>query len=143
MVEFHRNPDGVTLGGEDGLWLPVPVEYKRGRPKSHDADRLQLCCEAMCLEEMLLCPPIPIGYLYYGETTRREEVPLTQDLRDTVDQCLAEMHRLALRQHTPKVKPNRGCNACSLKDICLPFLMERRSAAAYIASRLKEEDNGL
>ena len=143
VVEFHRNPNGVTLNGEDGLWLPVPVEYKRGRPKSHDADRLQLCCEAMCLEEMLLCAPIPKGDLYYGETTRREEVPLTRDLRDTVEQCLTEMHQLAIRQHTPKVKPNKGCNACSLKDSCLPFLMERKSAAAYIANRLREEEDGL
>ena len=55
VVEFHAGPDGVTLRGENGLWLPYPVEYKRGSPKSHDADRLQLCCQAMCLEEMLCC----------------------------------------------------------------------------------------
>lgn len=79
VVEFRRDPNGVPLHGEEGLWLPAPVEYKRGRPKPHDADRLQLCCQALCLEEMLLCPRIEVGYLYYGETARRESVELTSD----------------------------------------------------------------
>ncbi len=139
VVEFHRDAMGVSLAGEDGLWLPVPVEYKRGRPKAHDADRLQLCCQAMCLEEMLLCPRIRTGYLYYGETTRREPVPLDQDLRDTVTTCLGDMHRMMERRQTPMVKPTKGCNACSLKEMCLPFLQGKRSAAAYIAQRLAED----
>lgn len=142
VVEFHRQADGVPLNHEKGLWMPVPVEYKKGRPKTHDADRLQLCCEAMCLEEMLACSPIVTGYLYYGETAHREEVALDHDLRDTVTQCLSEMHQLAQRQHTPKVKPTRSCNACSLREVCLPFLMERQSARAYIARRLREEEGG-
>jgi CRISPR-associated exonuclease Cas4 len=140
VVEFHRHPSGVPLDGETGLWLPTPVEYKRGRPKTHDEDRLQLCCQAMCLEEMLLCEPIATGYLYYGQTTRRETVALDRDLRDTVEQCLEEMHRLAARKHTPKVKPNKGCNACSLKETCLPFLMNSQSASAYVRQRLRQAD---
>lgn len=138
VVEFHRDGQGVPLAGEQGLWVPVPVEYKRGSPKVSDADRLQLCAQAMCLEEMLLCPRIGQGYLYYGETARREQVALDADLRDTVTTCLADMHRMAARRQTPKVKPTKGCNACSLKDVCLPFLQNRRSAAAYIASRIHE-----
>lgn len=140
VVEFHRDADGVPLDWEEGLWQPTPVEYKKGRPKTHDADRLQLCCEAMCLEEMLLCPTIRTGYLYYGQTARREEVALNRDLRDTVEQCFSEMHQMVKRQHTPKVKPKKGCNACALKDVCLPFLMNRKSAAAYIAQRLREPE---
>lgn len=139
VVEFRRSPNGVPLGGEDGLWLPTPVEYKRGQPKPHDADRLQLCCQALCLEEMLLCPRIDTGYLYYGEIARRERVELTQDLRDTVAQCLKEMHALLARGHTPSVKPHKGCNACSLKEQCVPQLQTKRSASAYIARRLKED----
>ena len=140
VVEFHRQPDGVFLPGEEGLWQPVPVEYKRGRPKETDADRLQLCGQALCLEEMLACAPIRLGYLYYGETARRETVTLDGDLRDTVRTCLDDMHRMRARGHTPKVKPNKGCNACSLREVCLPFVMGRRSAAAYVAQRLRQEE---
>ena len=63
VVEFHADPAGVSLAGRPGLWRPVPVEYKRGRQKEHDADELQLCAQAMCLEEMLACE-IPRGFLY-------------------------------------------------------------------------------
>ncbi len=138
VVEFHRHQGGILLDGEDGLWMPVPIEYKKGKPKSHDADRLQLCCEAMCLEDMLLCPPIATGYLYYGETARREAVPLADELRQMVIQSVLEMHQMLTRQHTPKVKANKGCNACSLKEICLPFLTKHQSATKYIASHLQE-----
>ena len=55
MVEFNRNADGISLNGHDGLWQPYPVEYKRGKPKEHNADEMQLCAQAMCLEEMLCC----------------------------------------------------------------------------------------
>ena len=55
VVEFHQNPEGVPFQGKEGLWLPYPVEYKRGRPKENNADELQLCAQAMCLEEMLCC----------------------------------------------------------------------------------------
>lgn len=73
VIEFHLDENGVTLKGEEGSWQPFPVEYKHGRPKSHDADKLQLCAQAMCLEEMLCCS-IQKGALFYGETKRREEV---------------------------------------------------------------------
>ena len=132
VVEFHASPQGVSLHGREGRWLPVPVEYKRGRPKETDADALQLCCQAMCLEEMLLCPPIPSAYLYYGETARRARVPLTPELRGKVADMLREMHQLDRRQYTPKVKYSKSCSACSLRDICVPRLGRSRSAVAYI-----------
>ena len=140
VVEFHASPDGVNLYGRRGTWLPVPVEYKRGRPKEHDADRLQLCCQAMCLEEMLCFPSIARGYLYYGEIAHREEVVLDEALRGDVRRMLLEMHALYKRQHTPLVKPTKGCNACAMKEICLPKLYKNHSAAAYMASMLSEVD---
>ena len=70
VVEFHADPSGISLCGEEGLWVPFPVEYKRGAPKAHQADELQLCAQAMCLEEMLCCT-IQAGALFYGETRRR------------------------------------------------------------------------
>ena len=131
VVEFHADPSGVPLVGREGLWLPVPVEYKRGRPKEIDADRLQLCAEAMCLEEMLCCPEIPVAYLYYMETKRRETVVLDEALRREVADMLSEMRALYDRGYTPKVKPSAKCRACSLVDICLPKLQKYGSAAEY------------
>ena len=75
VVEFHQDPAGISLHQEEGLWLPYPVEYKRGSPKEHQADELQLCAQAICLEEMLCCK-IPEGALFYGETRRRVWFPL-------------------------------------------------------------------
>ena len=138
VVEFHADPGGVTLRGETGLWLPYPVEYKRGSPKSHDADRLQLCCQAMCLEEMLCCG-VPEGSLFYGETRRRDVVEFTAELRDKVRSMLSEMHQLAERGTTPRVKPSKSCNACSMKDICLPAMLRGRSGAAFIRNAMEEE----
>ena len=131
VVEFHKDAAGVPLRDRDGLWQPFPVEYKRGKPKAHSADELQLCAQAMCLEEMLCCE-IPRGALFYGEPRRRSPVDFTPDLRQEVRDCLAEMHRLYSRGYTPRVKAGSFCRACSLKDICLPSLTHRRSVAAYL-----------
>lgn len=138
VVEFRTDPAGVPLHGEDGLWRPCPVEYKRGKPKSHDADQMQLCAQAMCLEEMLCCT-IPEGALFYGEPRRRTSVPFTEDLRQAVRDALKEMHQLFQRGYTPRVKPSKSCNACSLKELCLPALTRRGSAAAYLQNAM--EDN--
>lgn len=138
VVEFIRRKDGARLIGEDGLWQPYPVEYKRGSSKASDADRLQLCAQAMCLEEMLGCP-IPEGALYYGETRRRERVALDDALREQVLSMLSEMHELYRRGYTPKVKAGKHCNACSLKELCLPVLCRSSSACAYIREHVKED----
>ena len=139
VVEFRRDPSGVSLHGREGLWQPYPVEYKKGRPKEGLADELQLCGQAMCLEEMLCCPPIECGYLYYGEIAHREEVLLGDVLRIQVRSMLTEMHALFKRQYTPLVKPTKGCSACAMKEICLPKLYKNHSAAAYVQAKLKED----
>lgn len=136
-MEFYRHPDGVPLQGREGRWLPYPVEYKRGKPKEHGADQLQLCAQAVCLEEMLCCA-VPEGALYYGEPHRRTVVPFTPELRGQVRDHLAEMHRLFQRRHTPRVKPSKACNACSLKDLCLPKLMRRKEVADYLSAAMEE-----
>ena len=138
VVEFHRNADGILLNGHDGLWQPYPVEYKRGKPKEHNADEMQLCAQAMCLEEMLCCT-IPCGALFYGEPRRRTEVEFTPELRRAVEDSLNEMHDYYKRGYTPKAKPRKGCTACSLKEICLPKMAQRKSVAAYVAGALNEE----
>lgn len=139
VVEFIRSESGARLNGEEGLWEPYPVEYKRGSSKISDADRLQLCAQAMCLEEMLGCQ-IPEGALYYGETRRRERVALEETLRAQVVQMISEMHEHYRRGYTPKVKPGKHCNACSLKELCLPVLCRSSSARSYIRQHVREED---
>ena len=137
VVEFHATPKGVPLQGDEGLWQPYPVEYKRGKPKSHQADELQLCAQAMCLEEMLCCS-IPEGALFYGEPRRRTVVLFTPELRETVRRDSDEMHQLYHRGHTPKAKPSKSCSACSLKELCLPQLVRRESVQTYLRRAMEE-----
>ena len=137
VVEFHQDPDGISLQGREGTWRPYPIEYKRGKPKDGPADALQLCAQAMCLEEMLCCA-IQEGAIYYGETRHRTVVPLTQDLRSQVRDSLVEMHDLYQKHYTPKVKPTKACNACSLKDLCLPKLMRVKKVADYLTGAMEE-----
>lgn len=141
VVEFHRCADGVSLHGREGLWKPVPVEYKRGRPHDFDADELQLCGQAICLEEMLACT-IPEAYLYYGEARHRTRVVLDEALRERVGNLLQEMHTLFDRQYTPRAKPSKSCRACSLADVCLPRLGRTPAVAAYIDRCLNDEVMG-
>lgn len=136
IVEFHADDNGITLFGRGGKYMPVPVEYKRGRPKTGDADVLQLCAQAMCLEEMLVCS-VPMGYLYYGEQRRRLEVVMDESLRHSVTEMLEEMHECFRRGYTPRVKPSKSCGSCSLANICTPKLGRAGSAKAYILNALK------
>lgn len=138
VVEFHADPGGVPLHGEDGLWRPFPIEYKRGAPKAHDADELQLCAQALCLEEMLCCA-VPEGALFYGETRRRVGVVFAPQLRARAEALLTEMHELQARGHTPRVRPAKGCGACSLRELCLPALLRRRSVAGYLRRAMEED----
>lgn len=137
MLEYHRADTGIPIKGKEGLWQPYPVEYKRGSPREDTGDTLQLCGQAMCLEEMLCCD-IPEGALYYGATHRRVTVPFTDELRRKVRDMLTQMHELYRRGYTPKVKPSKSCNACSLKELCLPKLMKNRSVAGYLKDAMEE-----
>lgn len=139
VVEFHTDSNGISLFGREGLWQPFPIEYKHGKPKPHKADELQLCAQAMCLEEMLACE-ISEGALFYGETARRQSVLFTEELKNTVRDMLKEMHDYFSRGYTPKVKPSKSCQACSLKELCLPKLYRKRSAKEYLMQRIGEEE---
>lgn len=138
VVEFHRSAEGIPIHGREGLYQVIPVEYKRGAPKQHDADKLQLAAQAMCLEEMLFAD-IRQGFLYYGETRHRVEVPIDEDIRENVRNMLSEMHGYYERGYTPKVKTGKFCRQCSLQNVCMPVLCDNRSAAKYIDNMLKED----
>jgi CRISPR-associated exonuclease Cas4 len=115
VVEFHRE------GGPDGreLWRPFPVEYKRGRPKPGGADEVQLCAQAICLEEMLGLD-VSRGALYYGTTRRRKPVEFTAGLRGRVEEAARRCHELFAARVTPRVARNPRCEKCSLRELCLP-----------------------
>lgn len=137
VVEFHADPTGIPLQGEEGLWLPLPVEYKHGSPKQIDADRIQLCAQAIALEEMLVCT-VPVGALYYAADRRREAVNFTPELREATCRTAEEMNDYFVRGYTPKVRPGKHCNACSLKEVCLPVLCRKMDAGSYILNHIRE-----
>lgn len=138
VVEFSEAEDGAVLKGHRGFWEVVPVEYKCGKDKEDESDIAQLCCEAMCLEDMLGCE-IPYGYLYYDAIRRRRKIELTEELRQRIRDTVAEMHACFRRGHTPKVKTSKKCQSCSVKEICLPVLCKKMSAAAYLEEALGED----
>lgn len=135
VLELRRDEAGVPLPGREGKWLAYPVEYKRGEPKEDNCDAAQLCGQAMCLEEMLCCE-IPEGALFYGETRRRERVRFTPELREEVRSALAQMHELYRRGRTPQVRRSKRCNACSLRELCLPELGRTPTVADYLAEHM-------
>lgn len=108
IVEFHQ--DGTV----------IPVEYKRGKPKAHRADEVQLCAQALCLEETLNLT-IPEGFLFYGKPRRRTEVAFDGTLRELTRATAADFHRLISDRRMPEaIYESKKCGACSLQDACLP-----------------------
>lgn len=133
VVEFieQQGEVGIRLPKRKGLYLPRPVEYKRGKSKKGDYDRIQLCAQVICLEEMLQCH-IEEGDLYYGETRRREMVKLDDELREEVIKLSEHMHKLYSQGITPKPDMKLSvCKSCSMVNICLPKLRHKTSANAY------------
>ena len=130
VVELHRRPDGG--------WQPFPVEYKRGKPKAHDADLVQLCAQAMCLEEGFGVP-VTEGALFYGQTRRRLDVLFDEGLRELTRRTAARLHELIESGKTPRAVREKKCEACSLLEVCLPDAMSRpRGAAAWNARQFAE-----
>ncbi|MFT3985214.1 MAG: CRISPR-associated protein Cas4 [Lachnospiraceae bacterium] len=141
VVEFHRNDmEGITLFGRVGRYLPIPIEYKHGEPKAEDMDILQLTAQAICLEEMLCCE-VKTGYIFYEEIRRRITVEFTEELHHKAEELFEEMHQIYQRRYTPKVKSTKACNACSLKNLCLPILNKSRSVKDYIANAVREDEH--
>lgn len=139
VVEFHKCEEGVCLYGHRGSYSIYPIEYKKGKPKLTEEDKLQLTAQVMCLEEMFSAE-IPEGAIFYGETRRRENVEIVDELRWEVREMFQEMHEYYDRKYTPNVRYSKSCNACSLKGICLPKMGKADSVKAYINEMLKEEE---
>lgn len=139
-VEFHLNDEGVPLAGRPGLWLPYPIEFKHGQADvSTEADALQLCAQAMCLEEMLLCR-VEEGALFYRQTRRRTAIRFDDEIREKTLSMAEEMNAMFLRGHTPKAKRKPVCKSCSMADLCLPSLFDAQPVTRYIQAALREEN---
>ena len=127
LVEFRGRPP-----------QPFPVEYKRGRPKQHRADEVQLCAQALCLEEMF-GRTVPEGALFYGATRRRQAVVFDSTLRDLTVRVAAEAQANILAGHTPPPVYGPGCERCSLLDLCQPVRLEQPPRIVeWLAAQLRD-----
>jgi CRISPR-associated exonuclease Cas4 len=139
VVEFHAAEAGIALDGAAGLWRPFPVEYKRGKAKLDNCDRVQLCAQALCLEEML-GTPIQEGALFYGRPRRREQVEFTPALRAETETLAARLHELYQSGKTPKAAYSSKCKSCSLLEHCLPKVTGiDKDIEHYLAKALEKE----
>lgn len=136
VVEFHKIEG---LQGKLSLWLPFPIEYKRGKAKKENWDRVQLCAQALCLEEMLNVV-ISDGALFYGKTRRRQEVTFDDALRAETTDAALRLHALIDSAHTPGPIYTSKCENCSFQELCLPKTIGRqKSAVDYLKKIMKEE----
>ncbi len=129
IVEFHR---------KGCVSLPFPVEYKRGKPKADNCDAIQLCAQAICLEEMLGVP-VPGGAVFYGKTKHRHDVVFDDVLRSETIGTAATLHAFIRAGITPRPEYSLKCDTCSFLQLCLPKrLSVRKSAKLYLEDGLKE-----
>ena len=131
VIEFHRR--------QDGSWQPFPVEYKRGRKKPDNRDNVQLCAQALCLEEMLGVS-MPRGAIYYGKERHRTDVEFDEALRKETEETAVRLRRLIDSGRTPPPVYEEKCDTCSLMGICLPKTLEKgKSVSRYFSMMTREE----
>lgn len=145
LVEFHLTDNefddagrrrAARLPGREGWWRPFPVEYKRGSPKGHHADEVQLCAQAICLEEMFSLS-IDVGALFYGEIRRRVDVAFDEELRRLTEETVRGVAEMIVLGETPPPVGSKQCNACSLQESCRPREAGRgRSARQWVEDEI-------
>lgn len=128
IVEFHASPE---------VEIPFPVEYKRGKRKAWLHDEVQLCAQALCLEEMFN-RSVPRGALYYGASRRRLDVELTSQLRENTERAAARFHTLFANREVPRAEYEPKCDNCSLFELCMPRQTATGAAANYLRDVMKE-----
>jgi len=123
---------GIAMPRRNGLWRPHPVEYKRTRDKhGGTAYRIQLCAQALCLEEMLQTR-VPAGAVFDGKAKRRDEVSFDDALRQEVERLAARMHDVFRSGCTPRATYAKKCESCSMKPVCLPSASDSGNASSYL-----------
>ena len=142
-VDDPTNSETIQIEGRAGRWKVRPVEYKRGKPKKDDRDSVQICAQAMALEEMLDIH-IPDGYLYYNEIRRREKVAFDDILRARVELLANKMHWMIDNKFVPTPMKEKHCLRCSLYEICQPdWNTSDGVVLKYISNRLMHLDEDL
>lgn len=135
-VEYHRQGDESA---SKPFWQPLPVEYKRGKPKKNDSDLVQLCAQAICLEEMHACS-VPEGAIYYGKPRRRMTVVFDAALRQKTVEAAYHLHDLLESGRTPQARYEKKCDSCSLLPLCMPKVTgTSRSIQWYMAKAFNLE----
>jgi CRISPR-associated exonuclease Cas4 len=155
VVEFHRLPDadvasgaerqglpaGVGLTGTRGSWQPFPVEYKRGRLRREEGYEVQVCAQALCLEEMLSVA-VPVGAVFYGQPRRRLEVTFSEELRRETESAATRLHELTRAGKTPPARYEKKCESCSLLTLCMPKITGgRKSVDRYLSGIIDEVES--
>ncbi len=137
-LRLTEAPEGnaIKLDGVEGFWIPVPIEYKHGRKRDELEYEVQLCAEAMCMEEMLDIS-VRQGYLYYEESRRRQEVIISVDLRTLVERGSMELHEMCRLGNTPRAEFSSKCVKCSVRELCWPDLSKTKPRQ-YLAKMLAE-----
>lgn len=133
VVEFHR-PENCSE-----RWAPFPVEYKRGKPKKDLSDKVQLCAQAFCLEEMLDVS-IKSGALFYGKTRRRLDVAFDDDLRNQTIETARRLHEMIVSGKTPPPRYTKKCDTCSFLSLCLPRAIGKKRTVSSWLKRMVQED---
>lgn len=129
VVEFHKQSDGNTV--------PFPVEYKRGKPKLDNCDKVQLCAQALCLEEMLKVRILE-GALFYGKIRHRQDVRFDEALRNETKETVSRLHKFIKYRITPKPNYTEKCDSCSFVNLCLPKTIEKNiSIKGYLDKEIK------
>lgn len=141
VVEFRRSSSGgVALDGASGLWTPYPVEYKRGSEHKEIAYEVQLCAQALCIEEML-STQINWGAIYWGGSHKRQEIEFSQSLRAYTEQKVRELQAFLNEGKTPPPHYEKKCKGCSMLDVCMPKELEKKiDVSGYWESFFKEVD---
>ncbi len=137
-VELHPTTDetnSITHERYPGFWLPYPIEYKRGKPKVDERDKVQLAAQVMCVEEMYNIK-IEEGALFYFETRQRISVLIDDRLRELTQKCSKQMHYYMSKGVTPPAYKTKACNSCSLKQLCNPDLFNRQPVNQYLKLNL-------
>lgn len=136
VVEFHKQKDGIVLQNKLGYWQPIPIEYKHSN-KVIEGSILQLCAQALCLEEMLSCQ-INYGFLFYKNTKQRDKIEFTEDIRNKVIATSNEILKYVVSKEAPKVRVSKKCNNCTIKNLCLPKILNT-NITSYIEENINEE----
>lgn len=123
VVEFYKSKNGSPAE-------VLPVEFKSGQPKKNISDEVQLCAQALCLEEMLNTS-VKRGVFFYGKIRRRVQVEIGTQLRKQTEDIIATVHELVKRKHVPQARYEKKCATCSLLDICQPKAMNERKLKTY------------